>query len=375
MRLIFLILFFIASLFANDINETNQSASMDVEVFEQNITKIVPQKVLYLNFEKKPNRVFEGEIFSITLKTLSTVQDFSDINYSLSNYAGLKSLNEIPFRETTEKYYHDTFYFIAQKDNVKLPDITATLITQDNVIYKPTKIRGSRLDVIKLNPNEEYANIIANNFELKNYKTTSFDKLHNIVIFSAYAKRCDLESFKLQNVYKQGIESIYPSIDLSSITYYAIIDKDIETFTFSYFNLPENKFINLSIPIIVDDDSVATQSDLKPKDQSKEKIKMQIASAVALFGFLLILWRRKIIYLFLIFIPLIYVAYLAVPSQEICIKSGSKIYLLPVENGTIFEKTKTKYVLTKEGGVRDFTKVKLKNNKIGWVKNEDICSY
>ncbi len=102
---------------------------------------------------------------------------------------------------------------------------------------------------------------------------------------------------------------------------------------------------------------------------------MKIAGVVAFIAFVFILWRRKYIYLILIIVPLVYIAYLAVPEQEICIKQGAVIRLLPVDNGTIFETASSEYTLLKEGSVDNFVKVKLKNEKIGWVRNEDICSY
>ena len=102
---------------------------------------------------------------------------------------------------------------------------------------------------------------------------------------------------------------------------------------------------------------------------------MTIAAVVALVAFIFILFRKKYIYLIFILIPLAYIVYIAAPSKEVCIKVGSKIYLLPVHNGTIFEETSSEYHLQKEGSVKEFTKVKLQNEKIGWVKNEDICSY
>ncbi|MDA3907805.1 MAG: hypothetical protein PF437_01830, partial [Sulfurimonas sp.] len=160
----------------------------------------------------------------------------------------------------------------------------------------------------------------------------------------------------------------------SKIVYYAVINKDIEHFSFSYFSLEKNKFLRINIPIIVIDDSVTTQTDLKPTDQSRERLKMTIAGAVSLVAFIFILWRKKYIYLVSLIIPLVYIAYLAVPSKEVCIKLNSEIYLLPVHNGTIFERTSSVYHLQKEGSVKDFVKVKLKNEKIGWVKNEDICT-
>ena len=242
------------------------------------------------------------------------------------------------------------------------------------VYYDTTVLIGKKLNVVTLNPKKNFSNIIANTFELVEYKTTNYDNKHNIIVLVATAQNCNIEQMSFQGVYKQGIESVTSSYFDSRITYYVVINEEIENFTFSYFDLTKNRFIRINIPIVVDDDSVTTQSDIKPKDQSRELLKMKIAAAVALVGFIFILWRRKYIYLVLILIPLIYIIYLSIPEKEICIKQGSQIHLLPVDNGTIFDTTNTKLHLQKEGSAKNFTKVKLKNEKIGWVKNEDICS-
>lgn len=101
---------------------------------------------------------------------------------------------------------------------------------------------------------------------------------------------------------------------------------------------------------------------------------MSIAASVAFIALLFVLYRKKYIYAVFILIPLLYISYTLVPTKDICIKSGSNIRLLPVENGTIFETTQSVIRLEKEGSVKEFIKVKLQNQKIGWVKNEDICS-
>jgi hypothetical protein len=364
-RLLFLGLLLLSTLSSNETttiidNENNQTIS--------NL-----QKVLYINFEKKPDRVIKGEIFSVTLKTLSTIPSFIDITYELNNHQGLKVLNTIPYREEDSKYFHDTFYFLTTSSKAVLPDFTATLHDYNNTLYKDTTLLGKELNVVTLNPKKNFSNIVANSFELLEYKTTTYDEQHNIVIFVATATNCDISAFKLQNVYKQGIESITESHFDSKIVYYVVINKEIQNFSFSYFNLEKNKFLLLNIPIIVDDDSVTTQSDLKPIDQSRQRIKMTIAGIIALIAFIFVLWRKKYIYLIFIIIPLVYIAYIAIPSKDVCIKKGANIYLLPVNNGTIFEQTNTIYHLQKEGSVKNFVKVKLKNEKIGWVKNEDIC--
>ncbi len=377
MRLLFLGLFLLLTTLnsnetdnvIDDIIKTHDSYKKD-----HNISTTSLPKVLYLNFENSPDRVIKGEIFSITVKTLSTIKDFTDITYKLSNYYGLKRLDYFPERVEDFRYCHDTFYFLVTSSSAKLPDFTATVHDYHENTHKKTTLLGKKLNVVTLNPKRNFSNIIANSFELVEYKTTAYDNQHNIVVFVATAKNCDISAFKLQNVSKQGVESIEESYLDSKIIYYAVINKEIENFSFSYFNLKNNRFLLLNIPIIVTDDSVTTQSDLKPKDQSREKLKMTIAGAVALVAFIFILWRKKYIYLVFIIIPLAYIVLTATPSKEVCLKVGAEIYLLPVHNGTIFEKTTSEYHLQKEGSVKEFIKVKLKNKKIGWVKNEDICS-
>lgn len=329
------------------------------------------QKVLYLSYENVPQRVVKGEIFSITIKVLSTIQD-PNIEYSFNDYKGLKPLNTTPYREKKDKYLFETFYFLTTGITAKLPDIEASI--KDSNRYKATTLDGKELNVITLNPDKNFSNVIANSFVITDYKTTTYDDKHNIVIFVAEATNCDLSAIKFNNAYKQGIESIDDSFKESKVTYFLVVDKALENLTFTYFNLLENNFSTINIPIIVEADTVTTQSDLKPTSQSHELLKIKIAAAVAIAGLIFIVWRRKYIYLIFVLIPIAYIAYTAAPSQDVCIKKGAKLHILPVNNGTIFETTQTRIHLKKEGSVTDFIKVKLPNEKIGWVKNEDICS-
>ena len=370
--LLFFIVLVFTSLTANDFN-TSDNNNTDETNTSVKVTHA--QKVLYLNYEDIPKRVLKGEIFPITIKTLSIIKDFTDITYRFSNGVGLKLLNTIPKRESDEKYYYDTFYFLTTKSKVKLPSITASLETDEHIPYKTTTLNPKKLNVITLNPKKDFSNIIADDFSLTHYKTTTYDDKHNIILFIAQIQNSDVEALKFNNLFKQGFESVEGDFSNSEITYYMVIDKIIEKFSFSYFNLTKNKYVQINIPIIVDDEGVATQSDLKPKDQSRERLKMFIATGVAFVGFIFILWRKKYIYLIFILLPLIYIAYIAMPSKKLCIKKGTQIHLLPVKNGTIFETTQNIIYLQKEGKVKDFFKVKLQNEKIGWVKNEDICSY
>lgn len=366
MKYLFLVVFFLLStLFANEPIKEESELFYEVQM----------PKVLYLSNTKIPSRILKGEIFAYTIKTLTTLKNFNDITYNQINSKGLKLLNSKPYRKKNDKYYYDTFYFLVTQSEARIPDFIATINTNNTNQYPTETLHGNNLNIVTLNPRKDFANIIADSFEIVEYKTTSYDDKNNIIIFVAKASNCAISELKFSGDYKQGIESINKSHFDSKITYFLIVPKELENFNFSYFNLKSNNYNLLNIPIIVEDDSVATQTDLKPKDFSKDMIKVSIALMVALVAAILVWWRRKYIYLIFLVIPLGYSAMILIPAKDICIKAGSAIYLLPMKNGTIFEITDIEIKLREEGSVEHFTKVKLKNDKIGWVKDEDICSY
>lgn len=373
-KIVLIWLFLFSAIFAADIelgsdittpqSDTLTTPSKDESSLEQAIT---------LEYKRIPPRALKGEIIKVTIKALLLVDDSTNLTYETTGSIGLKLLSKTPTREVEAKNYYDTFYFLVTDTGARLPNFEASLLTGSDKEYKKTTLFGEELNVIALNPKSDFANIVADSFEISSYKTTSYDALHNIVIFIATAQNCYISSFKLKDVFKQGVESVSESNIESKITYYAIINKNIDNFSFSYFNLTQNKFVQIDIPIVLNDDSVTTQSDLQPIDHSHEQLKMSIATIIALVIFFIVIWKKKHKYLVLILLPITYIAFLAVPSKDVCIKKGSKVYLLPINNGTTFETTEEEYKLSKEGQTKNWTKIQLNNKKIGWVKDEDIC--
>jgi hypothetical protein len=375
MRLVLLSILFTLSLFCQEdfyASAEDFNASTDSNASTQISEGI---KVLYVKYEELPKRIVDGEIFPITLRTLSTTQNYEQIKYSFSNQDGLRALNTIPYRVESGKYYYDTFYFLTTQKWARLPDIEAYVVPNPDNLYTSTTLEGEKLNVISLNPRNNFSNVIAEEFSIVEYRTTSYDNKHNIIVFVAEATRSDISSMQFENTFKQGVESVTESLQDSRITYFVVVDKKLKSFKFSYFNLSLNRFTNVKIPIIVDDDKVVTQTDLKPRDQSKERLKLIIALSVTLVLLVFIIWIRKYVYAIILIFPIAYIIYISAPSKDLCIEQGSNIYLLPVSNGTIFETTKEVIYLQQEGKTRGFLKVKLQNNKIGWVKDENICKY
>jgi hypothetical protein len=329
------------------------------------------KSTLTLQFTNLPTHPYVGEIIAITVKLTPIDTASGNIEYTLQNEQGIRIFSDTPRRSVKEDGVYDTFYFLAQSSEIRLPDITATLsatgATSETLI-------GTTLSGSILTPPSTYANVLADKFEIVTYKTTPYNNESNVVIFTVKASRCNISDFSIPNAIKQGFESKLPNVGESQMTYYAIIPNTEQNLNFSFFNLKNQRYESLVIPIVVDDDTVSTQSDLSPTDERHTTLKVGAAAVVSVILFALFYWRREKGYLYASVLPMFYIVFALLPNQNVCVKKDAPIYLLPIKNGTIFEMTLQEEHLEAEKEVGEFTKIHLTNDKVGWVNKRDICT-
>lgn len=326
---------------------------------------------LSMEYASRPERSYVGEIVAVTVKLTPLDLASGNIEYTLQNEEGIRVFSDTPHRKVKDDGVYDTFYFLVRASSYRLPDITATVTSTGDV---SEVLAGSVMNASPLAPPSSFANVLAERFEIVNYKTTQYNNESNVVIFTAKASRCDIGSFRLPNAIKQGFESKTPNVGTSQMTFYAIIPNTEETLTFSYFNLKKQRYESLVIPIIVDDDTVSTQSDLSPTDARHTELKVTVAAIAVAALFALFYWRRQKWYLYLSAAPMFYVLYVILPNEQICVKKDAPVYLLPINHGTIFEMTLKEEHYEAEKKVGDFTKVHLDENRVGWVHDRDLCA-
>lgn len=326
---------------------------------------------LTLEFTDLPTRPYVGEIIPITVKLTPSDLAAGNIEYTLQNEEGIRIFSDTPRRKVKDDGVYDTFYFLVQSANVRLPDITAT-ITSSGAVSEA--LIGSTLSGTTLSPPSSFANVLAERFDIVNYKTTAYNNESNVVIFTVKASRCNISDFNVPNAIKQGFESKITNVGESQMTYYVIIPNDVQNLNFSYFNLQKQRYESLTIPIIVDDDTVSTQSDLSPTDARHTELKVGAAVVAVLVLAGMFYWRRQKWYLYASILPMFYIVVAILPNQDVCVKKDAPIYLLPIKNGTIFEMTLQEEHLEAEKEVGEFIKVHLTNEKVGWVNKRDLCS-
>lgn len=324
-----------------------------------------------LKLSSIPNHLHIGEIFPVTLKVTPIDVASGNIEYSLQGEEGIRIFSQTPVRRVRDDGVYDTFYFLVQSDTVRIPDIAAMVTSTGEV--SPT-LEGMVLSASPLSPPATYANVLADSFKVIDYKTTAYNQTSNIVVFTVKAKRCNIATFSLANVLSQGFESKLPNVDESVMTYYAIIPNNVKSLDFTIFNLSKNRYESMSIPIVVVDDAVSTQSDLSPTDFRHTELKVGAALFVAAISIGIYFWRRSRWYLYFSVLPLVYVIMVFLPNSTVCVKKGTPVYLLPITHGTVFETTAQESKLEIENRVGNFVKVRLENEKVGWVNEHDFCS-
>ncbi len=384
MRVFLLFLFTVALSVAN-ITDLNDSQPFSAEpnsseanlsepsVLEEPQEEEIEAKLLYQSYFELPQKLFKGQIFTLTIKALSAQENYDGINYDFSNSVGLKLLTQEPEHKLIPPYFYDTFYFQVTGNWVKTPDVITSLLYEDMEKTLQEKLAGVKINTVKLNPEKDFSSVLAEHFKVIEYKTTQYDNQSNIVVFSAEAKMANLQDFSLKIASKEGIDAYEEQLPHSTFTYYAVVSKQLNELKFSYFDINSRRFKDVVIPIIVENDRVSTQTDLAPTQNTHALKKMVLAGTVSIIGLVLFILRRRKFYLVIFILPLFYIAKLSVPTQHVCIREDSNIYLLPMKNGTIFEQVPYRFTTEVLGKSKDFTKIRMKNKQIGWVKDEDLC--
>ena len=359
MRLLFLSLLILAqSLFGQGYSDTPE----------------IEEKELYLSYDSVPKKIYLSQQFDITIKALSTQKHFVDIEYTFKEAKGVKLLNSKPKREIKGRYFYDTFSFVAQKHYMQLPTIEAVIRYSPYHTSKSYMLEALNLESISLHQNREYAHIICESFFIQNYKTTRYSPSKIITLFSAQAKGCDLSHFAIDGIAKQGFESLSSDENGSIMTYYIVLDDRVENFEFTYFDPTSERYEKVLIPIIIEDDSVSTQSDLAPQESNHKRIKIAIAAGFMGLFILLFFLRGSKFYLLFATIALIITIANSMSIETRCVKKGAHIHILPMQNSTLFDITTKEQTLEVLGSRGDYTKIKL-NNTTGWINSEDLCNH
>ena len=315
MRIFFLLIFFL-KLFANSLIIT------------------------YPNLKKY---YYKNQIINLKIKILNPTNE--DINFSINN--GEINITKNPFIYILKLKYKN--------------DLNNTLIIESKDINKTINL-NSLYQTKKIQNIPNFCNVLAEKLNIINPISTKSNK--NILLsFTIKAKNANLKDFNLNK--DDNLTLINPKEGI----YYIYLPNKTKNLTFYYFNTNKENFEKITIPIILKEKTISTQTDINPEEKTIFTPLNIIILVIIVFFITIFLIYQKI---FILIIPILLSVYLIInilPKGEKILKKGSPIRILPTKNSTIFYRPKADTKVEILNKTNNYTKIKI-HGKIGWVKNE-----
>jgi hypothetical protein len=331
-------------------------------------------KNLYLSYTKIPTNVYKNQKIEVVVKALITTNNFNDLSTTFSNSSNLTILNpKNPWKKISDDTYENSYYFKVKQGTFKFPDIKVELLADNSVIDSS--------DLAAANPkysdvgkgDERFSGVIADDFILKAYKTKQYNNNEALTIIDIDAINSNLEDFKLKEFDEQGASALKEIDGKQNLVYYFVTPIHKKKLIITYYNTKTKSLKDITIPILLQNELVSTQTDLNPNDSSFEIYK-KVAVASLFIGFLILfILKRKKIFLIISLIFLIISIIYFLPNSIGIAKKDSFVYILPTKNSTIFFKLQNDQnveILDKKNG---FIKVLGRDSDfIGWIKEESL---
>ncbi len=312
-----------------------------------------------------PKKVYQNQLFPVTV--IDTAQRNENPQFEFDKLSSVQPISEDPLviRNGDDSFY--TFYFKASRIDVRIPRLFI-VSSSVNISLEPQNISLS-----SLKNREDFCGVLAADMKVRNSQVSNYDEKHHLVTLSIEAFEANLEDMKIDNAEEYGIEEIQRDNAKVQAEFYVVLPATQKMLKFTYFNTITKQYVFLQVPVELADATVTTQSDLNPKEDSFEKLKKYTFMILVLFFFLMFLFKRDFFYLVLGVVSLITLLTFYIPHENICVKQGAPLYLIPTQTSTISTKLEQELNTMVLGERDEFIKIEYKNGIIGWIKNEDLC--
>ncbi len=310
-----------------------------------------------------PKRVYEKQVFPISF--LSTISPNKPIHFYFKGDKSPILKDPVIIKNGDKTFY--TFYFKTKESFFRIPEVIV------DINGKKERLPSVNIPVEPLPEHDNFSGVIASGLKIKNYQASIYDEKNNLIALSLEAHDANLEDMYIPSAIKDGLEKLKRTGSKMEAQYYIVLPSTQKILKFSYYDTIKQTFVEKSIPINIDDGSVAAQTDLNPKDDSFEKLKKYSLLGLVIFFLLLFLWKRDLFYLIVAVITTAILLTFYIPLKKVCIKAGSPIYIIPTSNSRISLYIDQQLTTPKLGSRGEFSKIEYNKGIIGWVKDEDVC--
>ncbi|NHA94083.1 SH3 domain-containing protein [Helicobacter pylori] len=289
----------------------------------------------------------------------------------------IELLNKMPkWKKVEKELFRATYYYKIKGIKASIPSLEVSAFSNKDKYIDHSIAPKVILQVTDLSKNPRYANVMAKDLQVLQYKTKDYDDKNNILVMELAFKEANWEDFHIKEAIKQGFDNASLNqikAKEGSVFYYCVLPKTLQNLSFDYFSLSNKQFKTLSFSAIPTQDTTGIQSDLIPKNNFLVFSNVALLALCVFFLVLFFIFGRKLIFLGLGILCLGFVLYhLLFTQKSALLLAHKKIRILPTQNSTILGLSKDEMPIKILGSHDDYYKILTPHEQIGWVKKDEV---
>ncbi|MUU19800.1 SH3 domain-containing protein [Helicobacter pylori] len=289
----------------------------------------------------------------------------------------IELLSKMPkWKKVEKELFRATYYYKIKGIRASIPSLEVSAFSNKDKYIDHSIAPKVALQVTDLSKNPRYANVMAKDLQVVQYKTKDYDDKNNILVMELAFKEATWEDFHIKEAIKQGFDNASLNqikAKEGSVFYYCVLPKTLQNLSFDYFSLSNRQFKTLSFSAIPTQDTTGIQSDLIPKNNFLVFSNVALLALCVFFLVLFFIFGRKLIFLGLGILCLGFVLYhLLFTQKSALLLAHKKIRILPTQNSTILGLSKDEMPIKILGSHDDYYKILTPHEQIGWVKKDEV---
>ncbi|MGT0075422.1 SH3 domain-containing protein [Helicobacter pylori] len=342
----------------------------------------IKAKVVYVKIPRledlENNPVYIGQTIGVTYDLLLFDAEFLEAKIKDElDKTQIELLSKMPkWKKVEKELFRATYYYKIKGIKASIPPLEVSAFSNKDKYIDYSIAPKVTLQVTDLSKNPRYANVMAKDLQVLQYKTKDYDDKNNILVVELAFKEANWEDFHIKEALKQGFDNASLNqikAKEGSVFYYCVLPKTIQNLSFDYFSLSNRQFKTLSFSTIPTQDTTGIQSDLIPKNNFLVFSNVALLALCVFFLVLFFIFGRKLILLGLGILCLGFVLYnLLFTQKSALLLAHKKIRILPTQNSTILGLSKNEMPIKILGSHDDYYKILTPHEQIGWVKKDEV---
>ncbi|GAA6988423.1 SH3 domain-containing protein [Helicobacter pylori] len=342
----------------------------------------IKAKVAYVKIPQledlENNPVYIGQTIGVTYDLLLFDAEFLEAKIKDElDKTQIELLSKMPkWKKVEKELFRATYYYKIKGIKASIPPLEVSAFSNKDKYIDYSIAPKVTLQVTDLSKNPRYANVMAKDLQVLQYKTKDYDDKNNILVVELAFKEANWEDFHIKEALKQGFDNASLNqikAKEGSVFYFCVLPKTIQNLSFDYFSLSNKQFKTLSFSTIPTQDTTGIQSDLIPKNNFLVFSNVALLALCVFFLVLFFIFGRKLIFLGLGILCLGFVLYnLLFTQKSALLLAHKKIRILPTQNSTILGLSKNEMPIKILGSHDDYYKILTPHEQIGWVKKDEV---